>query len=300
GKLSLVVEPLMLGNVLQSAMDSVKVAADAKNLTIISDLNPGVPPISGDPGRLQQILWNVLSNAIKFTPSGGRIDVALRNSDGQAEIAIRDTGVGIPKNILPYIFDRFRQSDRSTSRTHGGLVLGLAIVRHLVEMHGGTVEASSEGAGKGSEFKLRLPTINSNAGQTVVRPAWLSFTSRLDGVRVLVVEDEVEHAALWKEILEERGAHVAAAADAEEGFRLFKIERPDVLLTAIAMPAEDGASLLRRLRAAEARHGLRRTPAAAITAYGREEDKSRLTAAGFDTYLAKPLEPAAEIGRAHV
>src|SRR5207247_1123085 len=261
GKLSLVVEPLMLGNVLQSAMDSVKVAADAKNLTIISDLNPGVPPISGDPGRLQQILWNVLSNAIKFTPSGGRIDVALRNSDGQAEIAIRDTGVGIRKDILPCIFDRFRQADSSTSRTYGGLGLGLAIVRHLVEMHGGTVEASSEGAGKGSEFKLRFPTINSNAGQTVVRPDWLSFTSRLDGVRVLVVEDEVEHAALLKEILEERGAHVAAAADAEEGFRLFKIERPDVLLTDIAMPAEDGYSLLRRLRAEEARNGLRRTPA---------------------------------------
>jgi len=295
GKLSLVVEPLMLANVLQPALDSVRVAADAKNLTITSDLNPGVPPISGDPGRLQQILWNVLSNAIKFTPSGGRIDVALRNSDGQAEIAIRDTGVGIRKNILPYIFDRFRQADSSTSRAYGGLGLGLAIVRHLVEMHGGTVEASSEGEGKGSEFRLRFPTLDSSVGQTVVQPAWLSFTSRLDGVRVLIVEDEVEHTALLKEILEQRGAHVAAAASAEEGFRLFKIERPDVLLTDIAMPAEDGYSLLRRLRAEEARNGLRRTPAAAITAYGREEDKSRLTAAGFDTYLAKPLEPAAVV-----
>ncbi len=274
GKLSLVVEPLMLANVLQPALDSVRVAADAKNLTITSDLNPGVPPISGDPGRLQQILWNVLSNAIKFTPSGGRIDVALRNSDGQAEIAIRDSGVGIRRD---------------------GLGLGLAIVRHLVEMHGGTVEASSEGEGKGSEFRLRFPTLNSSVGQTVVQPAWLSFTSRLDGVRVLIVEDEVEHTALLKEILEQRGAHVAAAANAEEGFRLFKIERPDVLLTDIAMPAEDGYSLLRRLRAEEARNGLRRTPAAAITAYGREEDKSRLTAAGFDTYLAKPLEPAAVV-----
>ena len=295
GKLSLVVEPLMLANVLQPALDSVRVAADAKNLTITSDLNPGVPPISGDPGRLQQILWNVLSNAIKFTPSGGRIDVALRNSDGQAEIAIRDSGVGIRRDVLPYIFDRFRQADSSTSRAYGGLGLGLAIVRHLVEMHGGTVEASSEGEGKGSEFRLRFPTLDSSVGQTVVQPAWLSFTSRLDGVRVLIVEDEVEHTALLKEILEQRGAHVAAAANAEEGFRLFKIERPDVLLTDIAMPAEDGYSLLRRLRAEEARNGLRRTPAAAITAYGREEDKSRLTAAGFDTYLAKPLEPAAVV-----
>src|SRR5207247_9666190 len=134
-------------NVLPPALDSVRSAADSNDLTIRSDLNPGVPPISGDPGRLQQILWNVLSNAIKFTPSGGRIDVALRNSDGQAEIAIRDSGVGIRRDVLPYIFDRFRQADSSTSRAYGGLGLGLAIVRHLVEMHGGTVERSEERRG---------------------------------------------------------------------------------------------------------------------------------------------------------
>jgi len=295
GKLSLDVEPLMLATAVQSAIDSVRVAADAKHLTITSHLDPEVPPISGDPGRLQQVFWNVLSNAVKFTPTGGHIDISLRNCDGQAEVAIRDDGIGIRKDILPHIFERFRQADSSRSRPHGGLGLGLSIVQHLVEMHGGTVEAFSEGEGRGSEFRLYFPITNSNMYHTVVRPVWLSFTSRLDGVQVLVIEDEVEHAALLKEILEQRGAHVLTAASAEEGFRLFKMERPDVLLTDIAMPLEDGYSLLKRLRAEEARNGLRRTPAAAITAFGRDEDKSRLMAAGFDTYLVKPLEPNAVV-----
>ena len=295
GKLHLNVEPLTLVNVIRSAIDSVHVAADAKQLTIACNLDPEVPPISGDPGRLQQVLWNILSNSVKFTPNGGRIKITLRNADRQAEILVRDNGAGIGKDVLPHIFERFRQADSSTSRAHGGLGLGLAIVRHLVEMHGGTVEAFSQGEGRGAEFKLRFPVLHSNTGQSpgqLVRP---SFTPRLDGISVLVVEDEVEHAALLKEILEESGASAIVAVNAEEGFRLLNFRRPDVVLTDIAMSGEDGYSFLKRLRAEELQAGHQRTPAAAITAYGGEEDKRHALSVGFDSFLAKPVEPASVI-----
>jgi signal transduction histidine kinase len=294
GKLMLKVGPVMLANVIQSAVDSVRSAADTKQLTIVCDYDPEVPPISGDADRLQQVFWNILSNSTKFTPKGGRIEIALRNAGGEAEIVIRDNGSGISPDVLPHIFEPFRQADSSASRVHGGLGLGLSIVRHLVEMHGGTVEAFSEGTDRGSQFTMRFPVLDSRVLQRGDAP-WPLSTARLDGCSVLVVDDEIEHAGLLKVILEQSGASVIVGTNASQGFDLFNAHRPDVLLTDIGLPSHDGYYLLKQVREAEKSNGLQRTPAAAITAYGREEDKSRIISAGFDAFLGKPIEPSAVI-----
>jgi CheY-like chemotaxis protein len=254
--------------------------------------------VTGDSDRLQQVMWNLLSNAIKFTSRGGRVEVRLGSAEGSAEIQVRDTGVGIRADFLPYVFDRFRQAESATTRSHGGLGLGLSIVRHLVEMHGGTVEAQSPGEGKGAVFTVRLPV---RAVEPPVRPATEpsrepaaaaagAATVDLGGLRVLVVDDEEDARDLLCHALEAYGAHVQVARSAAEALAAIDRERPDVLVSDVGMPGVDGYSLMRRVRASEslAAHPI---PAAALTAYARPEDRVLALAAGYELHLAKPIDP---------
>lgn len=296
GKLRLNVCPVELTAVIFSAIDTVYLAAEAKGIQIKADLNSTVGPILGDRDRLQQIVWNLLSNAIKFTPRGGRVEVSLKHRRAQVEIVVKDTGQGIPPDFLPFIFDRFRQADSTTTRRHGGLGLGLAIVRHLVELHGGTIRADSPGLGQGATFTVSLPL---NAIRIEHSEPALSFTTphrseqfecvlRLEGVRVLVVDDEEDARQLLTTVLEHCGAETFAAASAQEAFQLIEQTKPDVLISDIAMPQEDGYSLIHRVRTSAT---FSKLPAAALTAYARPEDRTAALVAGFQTYLTKPVEP---------
>jgi CheY-like chemotaxis protein len=257
---------------------------------------------------LQQIVWNLVSNAIKFTPKGGRIRVRLRRSDSHAEIEVADSGQGISAEFLPYVFDRFRQADSSTTRRHGGLGLGLSIVRHLVEMHGGTVHAASEGEGRGASFIVRLPLISMRESEpynavsirelrpviptpVIERASDAKPVERLDGVRVLVVEDEEDARETVKVLLEGHGADVKISASVEEALETLSRWKPDVLVSDIGMPNEDGYALIERVRAIEDRYKIP-IPALALTGYARPEDRSRLLRAGYRLHLAKPVEMA--------
>ena len=266
--------------------------------------------MSGDAGRLQQVFWNLLSNAVKFTPRGGRVEVLLERIEAHVEVSILDTGEGISANFLPYAFDRFRQADASTTRRHGGLGLGLSLVRQLVELHGGTVRAESPGPGKGSKFVVALPTAGTRAtthddtpqarGATApADPAPLAppnaATGGADGqelhaVRVLLVDDEADARALVKRLLEERGAVVVTASSAPEAVDLLQRDPPNVLVSDIGMPREDGYALIRRVRALGRDRG-GEVPAVALTAYARSEDRVRVLQHGFQMHLAKPVEP---------
>ncbi|HYE13406.1 MAG TPA: ATP-binding protein, partial [Pyrinomonadaceae bacterium] len=313
GKMRLEVERVALGRVVAEAVEAVRLAAQAKGIEIEG---PGADQpdvhVSGDPDRLQQIVWNLLTNAVKFTPQGGRVAVALTERDGHAEISVSDTGCGIAPDFLPYVFDRFRQADGSTTREHGGLGLGLAIVRHLVELHGGTVRAESEGSGSGCVFTVRLPLLRDaerglridegkdggriDEGYEIRNPS----PAFLSGLRVLVVDDDAETLALLRTMLAGRGAEVSAASSAGEALAALERDGADVLVSDIGMPGGDGYELIRRVRAGEAAAGLpaaRRVPALALTAYARAEDSVRALAEGFQAHLAKPVEPA-ELWRA--
>ena len=257
----------------------------------------GAATIMGDQERLQQVVWNLLSNAIKFTPNGGRIEVRLRTRGEDVDLEVADTGKGIPQEFLPYVFDRFRQADSSSTRTHGGLGIGLALVRHLVELHGGSVEARSEGEGKGSTFAISLPVAGPGESDEVapvpaatVSRASLSGLPTLDGLRVLVVDDEADARDLIGVILRGRGAAVDAVASAAEALEAVERERPDVLVSDISMPDADGYELIRELRGREPDAG-GATPAVALTAYARSQDRERALAAGYQLHLAKPVEP---------
>src|SRR6266850_1037237 len=239
--------------------------------------------IHGDPDRLQQVDWNLLANAIKFTPGKGRVFVELRRSNGDAEIAVSDTGIGIQRDFLPHVFDRFRQADSSSTRMQGGLGLGLAIVRHLVEVHGGTVEAESEGEGKGARFTVHLPV-----RQVQPQPPAPIGPTALAGIRVLVVDDDEDARELVRVMLGNYGAEVIQAASADEALELISRQPPDVLVSDIGLPNEDGYALLRRLR------GLPQTarlPALALTAYASSADHRRALEAGFQRHVSKPVEP---------
>jgi CheY-like chemotaxis protein len=240
------------------------------------------------------VVWNLLSNAIKFTPRGGNVWLRLGHDDGSAEIEVRDDGLGIKPEFLPHVFERFRQSDSSSTRPHGGLGLGLAIARHLVELHGGTVEVHSEGEGKGATFRVRLP-LAVGAGPAEVRAlgpaAPVSAAPRLSGVSVLVVEDEADTRELVRTVLGQLGADVRLAGSAREALRAIDDQPPDVLLSDIEMPEIDGYALMRTVRERSPdRGGL--VPAAALTAYARSEDRLRALRAGYQVHLAKPVEPA--------
>jgi signal transduction histidine kinase/ActR/RegA family two-component response regulator len=292
GKLALDLQPVDLVPVVEAALDVLRPAAAGKQVALDVRLEP-LDAVSGDPQRLQQVIWNLLSNSVKFTPPGGRVEVTLARAGGAARIQVRDTGQGIPRDFLPHVFDRFRQADASTTRRHGGLGLGLAIVRHLVELHGGLVEAESDGEGRGAMFTVTLPLRplqmplqlprgdtdpGLDAGELAV----------LRGLHVLVVDDEPDTRAVAAAVLERCGCRVSLADGAAPAFALFERDRPDVLLVDLAMPGEDGYSLLRRVRERALDEG-GQVPAAALTAHASTEDRARALAAGFQMHLAKPV-----------
>lgn len=296
GKLRLEMRPIDLPTVLSAALDSVRPAAEAKGIALVPLLDSAASPVLGDAGRLQQVIWNLLSNAIKFTPSRGTVELTLQRIGGRAEIIVSDSGIGIKPDFLPYVFERLRQADSSSTRRHGGLGLGLAIARHLIESHGGTIEARSAGENRGATFIVSLP-LTLNAVVKVPEPedsgsgTGLGLRRRLEGVRVLVVDDEPDARDLVSRALERDGADVRAAGSAAEALGAIDELNPDILVSDIAMPGEDGYELIRQLRSRERSHG-RRLPAVALTAYARTEDRERALLAGYQEHLAKPVEPA--------
>lgn len=301
GKLRLDVRPIDLASVIEAAIDSIRPAIDAKAIRLLTVLDPKASPVSGDAGRLQQVVWNLLSNAIKFTPKGGRVQVRLERINSHVEIIVSDTGAGISPEFLPHVFDRFRQADGSLTRSHGGLGLGLAIVRHLVETHGGIVWAESEGVGRGSIFTVQLPLIAVRAVDLSPTPdrvhptaEWdmpLCSTATLDGLRVLIVDDEDDTLEMLVAVLSQCGAEVKPASSAAEALETLQEWKPDVLVSDIGMPGEDGYTLISKVRALETEQG-RQVSAVALTAHARTEDRMRALSSGFQMHLPKPVEPA--------
>ena len=293
GKLSLNVRAVDLGAVIEGALDSVRHAAEAKGVRLVTEIARAVGPFEGDPDRLQQVAWNLVSNAIKFSARGGTVRVRLRQEGGQAEITVQDEGLGIKAEFLPHVFERFRQADSSSTRPHGGLGLGLAIVRHLVELHGGSVDVASDGEGKGATFTVRLPLHEGESAPEVPRRADADAASaQLAGVDVLVVEDEADARELIRTMLEQLGAGVVTAASAREGLAaLDQRSSLHVLLSDIEMPGMDGYSFLRAVRQRPVDRG-GQIPAAALTAYARPEDRDAALRAGFQLHVPKPVQPA--------
>jgi signal transduction histidine kinase/ActR/RegA family two-component response regulator len=292
GKLHLDVRPMRLAAVIEAAIETMRPAASARDIRVETRLDPRIDLIQGDPGRLQQVMWNLLSNAIKFTPEGGRVDVVLKRVDSHLELSVRDTGKGIRSEFLPHLFERFRQADASVTRTLGGLGLGLAIVRHLVELHGGTIEAESAGEGKGTTFRVRIPlrvATEDTRAQEAREASTGEERAPLGGLRVLVVDDEPDTCDVLEAVLREAGAEVRACRSAAEALAELDTWWPDVLLSDIGMPGEDGYSLIRRVRAEEARHG-RAIAAVALTAYARAEDRRKALSAGFQMHVPKPID----------
>ncbi len=299
GKLRLNVQSVDLVPVVQNAVETVRPAADAKGVRLVAIVDPRAEPVSGDPERLQQILWNVLSNAVKFTERGGRVQVRLERVDSHVEIAVSDTGIGITPDFLPHVFDRFRQADGGISRARGGLGLGLAITRHLVELQGGRIFAESDGPGTGATFRIELPLRTTNVGSMVQeREHPLTPQARhqivvpqLQGIRILAVDDDPDALALLREILEATGATVTTADSGQRALDLLERMTPDVLLADLGMPQMSGFDLIDRLRQS-GRPELREIPAAALTAYARSEDRTKALRRGFQIHLAKPVDPA--------
>jgi PAS domain S-box-containing protein len=286
GKLILQNERVELASVVRAAVDVVRPTVDNKQIDLRTDLDDRPTAIAGDPHRLQQAVWNLLTNAVKFTPAGGRIDVGLRHDGTTAIITVRDTGAGIPADALPIIFDRFRQADSRPARIHGGLGLGLAIVAHVAEAHGGSVRASSDGPGHGATFVLTLPVPVATA--TVALPPPVAATRPdLRGRRVLVVDDEADARELARLVLERCGATVQTVGSAEDAIIAMGIELPDVLVADIGMPGRDGYDLIRKVRSTAA---YRHVPAVAVTAYAGARDHEATLQAGYTAFLGKPVE----------
>jgi PAS domain S-box-containing protein len=284
--------PTDLAAAINAAMETVRLAADAKSISLISALDCSVGPVLGDAERLQQVVWNLLSNAIKFTPSGGRVEVRLFRAGSCAQIQVSDTGCGISLEFLPYVFELFRQADSSSTRSYGGLGLGLAIVRRLVEFHGGSVCASSPGIGQGATFTVSLPLFQKSRRALALRNSGAAEISvLLTGLRVLVVDDEPDIRELIAAVLEQYGAEVTAVGSAGEAIAALARKVPDVLVSDIGMPVEDGYTLIRKVRDLEMELG-GQIPALALTAYAREEEHRRAIAAGFHMHMPKPVESA--------
>jgi PAS domain S-box-containing protein len=299
GRLRLNIRTFQLISVIEAAIEVIRPAADAKQIRLQSFLDPDAGPIAGDPDRLQQVFWNLLSNAVKFTPKGGRVQIRLQRINSHIEAVINDSGVGIEPNLLPFIFDRFKQGDSSSSREHGGLGLGLAIVRHLVELHGGIVTARSDGLDKGAEFTMHLPILISNTtaareNEARVHPTLGGDSSNalpsLAGLRILVVDDEPEAREIVSAILGEAGAEVATAANAGQAIDLVIRWKPNVLISDIGMPNEDGYELIRKVRALSPENG-GQIPAVALTAFARTQDRLKVLSAGYQMHVPKPVEP---------
>ncbi|KRB84902.1 MHYT domain-containing protein [Noviherbaspirillum sp. Root189] len=300
GKVRLDVRPIDPANFIEAALETVRPAAMAKNIRLETTLDPQAGQIAGDPNRLQQIMWNLLSNAVKFTPHGGHIHVSLSRTAAGIVIRVVDSGIGIQPEFLPYVFDRFRQADASTTRRYSGLGLGLSIVKQLVELQGGTVAVASRGDGNGATFTLDFPLHNPNAAAARQQPVpgayrpsiGSDFTrTHLSGIKVLIVDDEADALDLMEWILRECGATICRAGNASEALSLMERERPDIVVSDIGMPDVDGFELLRRIRSlGEARGGT--VPALALTAFTRAEDQQRALQAGFNLYMTKPVEPS--------
>jgi signal transduction histidine kinase len=294
GKLKLDPRLMSLDSVIQDAVDSVRLAAESKQIVLSLTIDESAAVVSGDSNRLRQVVWNLLSNSIKFTPVGGTVDITLERIGGQARISVRDTGEGISKEFLPFVFDRFRQADSGYTRKHRGLGLGLAIVLQLVQLHGGEVYAESEGKGKGSLFTVVLPLAQGeNESNFRLRKTTgpLKPVTSLDGISVLVVDDDPDARDLLIMVLQQRGAEVSAVASAAAVTEWLSVNPPpDVLVSDIGLPGEDGLDLISRVKAAA--HGEKKgIPAVALTAYARPEERDRILAAGYRTHLTKPIEP---------
>jgi signal transduction histidine kinase/CheY-like chemotaxis protein len=293
GNLYLDLHPLELAPIVESAINVVQPTADAKGIKIEKYFDSKPAMISGDGNRLQQVIWNLLSNAVKFTDSGGCVRVRVSRVGEAVEVSVTDTGKGISKEFLPYVFERFRQADSTTTRQHGGLGLGLAIARHFVEIHGGTIIGESGGDGRGATFTIRLPLIESTANVKRLaepdQPKPARPPQLLSGLNVLVVDDDSDTLTLMATALTRRHANVTAVSSAGEAIQAITRKRPDVLVSDIAMPDEDGYGLIQKVRSLE--NGVSENiPAVAITAYAKEEDRERALSAGFQIYLAKPVE----------
>jgi PAS domain S-box-containing protein len=300
GKLRLSPVSVQVADFIATAVETVRAAADAKDIELSTHIAPGIQTIFGDADRLQQIVWNLLSNAVKFTPAGGKVSLDVAQTDDSVVIRVTDTGLGIRADFLPYVFDRFRQGNSKSTRNHGGLGLGLAIVRHLVELHGGKVSVESPGERLGATFSVSLPVHarrreEGQLDEEHTRPKAEGLLGgeglTLSGLRVLVVDDETDARELFATLIREYGAEVATAPSVQEALATLRSFRPDVLVSDIAMPDQDGYDLMRQLRALDADGELRTLPAIALTAYARQEDRRRALAAGFQLHVAKPVDP---------
>jgi hypothetical protein len=292
GKMRLQIAPTELTPVLEASAESLQPAARAKGVSLQVECPASADTVAADPGRLQQMVWNLLSNAVKFTPAGGRVRLCARRIGNAAEIEVTDTGAGISPDVLPFVFERFRQGDSSSTRTHGGMGLGLALVRHLAELHGGTIEAESGGPGLGATFRLHLPLVASSV--TAAEPPARQQVPPLTNVHVLVVEDDADSREVLSIVLQESGAIVAAAESAEQALALFSERRPDVIIADIGMPGGDGYEFIRRVRRMDPEQG-GSAAAIALTAYARPDDRRRALEAGYQLHVPKPVDPVAVV-----
>jgi PAS domain S-box-containing protein len=296
GKMRLEFRSIDLRAVVEAAVDAVRPAAEAREIRLETVLDPQAGPVQGDADRLQQIIWNLVMNAVKFTPKAGRIQIVVQRVKSAVEIMVTDTGLGIRPEVLPHIFERFRQGDSGSTREKTGLGIGLALVRHLTELHGGTVSAESAGEGKGATFRVHLPLapsalLGSKADQTVSVPKPTSIGPSLSGLRVLVVDDDIDALTLVSTMLTTAGAQTRTSTSAAEALPCVRSWRPHLLISDIEMPGEDGYALIRKVRALEPSDG-GQTPAIALTAYGRPEDRIRSVSAGYNRHVVKPADPA--------
>jgi signal transduction histidine kinase len=301
GKLRLDIQPVDPINIIDGALDAVKHAATAKTIQISRIFDGPAFTISGDRGRLQQVMWNLVNNAVKFTPRGGKITVKLHRVNSHIEIVVNDNGNGISPEVLPLIFERFQQGDASTTRHHGGLGLGLSIVKHLVELHGGNISASSAGIGKGATFVVSLPlsTVSATSHEeprvypsTTVRPSQMESRPRVEnlaGLKVMIVDDDADGRALLRRVLSECGAEIMDALSVSEALERIEAFNPDILISDIGMPDQDGYQLIKRIR--EKGYNSQSLPAIALTAFARTEDRRNAMLAGYQMHLAKPVDP---------
>ncbi|MEJ7598719.1 MAG: ATP-binding protein [Kofleriaceae bacterium] len=298
GKIRLDVQRIELSPILEAALDSVRPSAESKSIRIRQTFDPNAGPVFGDPNRLQQIVWNLLTNAVKFTPKGGKIDVLLQRVNSHIEIVVHDSGIGIRPEFLPHLFERFRQADSSTTRRYGGLGLGLSIVKQLVELHGGTVKAESPGKDQGATFHVSLPlrAVRDRAGSLSEHPTSKRLAASrvpdisLAGLKIVIVDDEPDARELVRAVLVEAVAEVYTAASADEALALVKTHRPDVIVSDIGMPDKDGYQFMRDVRGLSSSEG-GRIPAIALTAFARSEDRTRAMLAGYQVHVSKPIEP---------
>ena len=298
GKVRLNVQPVDLPQVVREALEAVMPAANAKGVRVETIIDPRAAPVAGDPERLQQVIWNLVANAVKFTGRGGKVQVRLERVNSRVDVIVSDTGIGISPEFLPYVFERFRQADSGTTRERGGLGLGLAIARHFVEMHGGTIHASSGGTDQGSTFRIQLPlmivhpdlTTETRVHPQAEGPGGHISIPLLTGVHVLAVDDDRDSLRMVREILEAAGAHVSTADSALEAIDILQQRHPDVLVADLGLPQIDGFELVNRIRQDPDRH-VCEVPAAALTAYARSEDRARALRSGFQIHLAKPIDP---------